>query len=411
MTTSAHPAPADTTTADTAALEVIGTALYQGNSYRLIYEAERNLIWLDYSTEYLDWATGDAWAASLNEQGALAYQLKGGVHVEWDGDWRLPATPHPAYEFGYDGTSTAGFNVTSSDLGHLYYASLGNKGNQALDGTYPQPGVGLQNTGPFENLKIDFYWLNEYADHPAIAWFFGTHIGYQGDDQKDWPFNYAIAVRGGRVTRTSLETIGTAAYQGSEYKLIWDEAQDLVWLDYTAPFNNWESQLKWAAGLNSDGALTVSLDPAYEVSWTGGWRLPATEDGPAHYGYDGTTLCGYNTKNSEWTRLYYGALGNKALQGLDGSMPELPAPDSERPAVDDDGAFDFAAAFGQFFANHVPFENLKAEHYWSGTEYGNYPAKAWYIITGVGYLGAINKQFHFSFAMAVRPAEIRRTGA
>ncbi len=406
MTTSAQPAPSEAGPAETASAEVIGTALYQGNTYRLIHEVARDLIWLDHTTDYLDWAGSAAWAESLNEGGVLAYQLQPGVHVEWDGDWRLPATPHSAYEFGYDGKSTAGFNVTSSDLGHLYYTTLGNKGNQGTDGAFPQPDAGLKNTGPFENLKIDFYWQNEYADHPSLAWFFGTHIGYQGDDEKDWPFNYAMAVRSGRVTRTSLESIGTATYRGDEYKLIWDEAQKLVWLDYTSGFNNWYKQTEWAAELNSDAVLTYNLDPAYEVSWTSDWRLPSTEDGPAHYGFDGTTLCGYNTQNSEWTRLYYNALGNKGLQGFDGSLPELPAP-SDQP-VDENGAFDFAAAFGQIFSNQDLFENLKAEHYWSSTEYGSYPAKAWYIITGVGYLGAINKQFHFSFAMAVRPAEIRR---
>jgi hypothetical protein len=407
MTIEVHQASSETDSAATAGLEVIGTALYQGKTYRLIHEGARELIWLDYSNDHLTWAQADAWAAGLNDPGTLVYQLEPGVQVSWEGDWRLPATPHAAYEFGYDGTSSAGFNVTSSDFGHLFHTSLGNVGNQGPDGSFPLRNAGLKNTGPFENLKSDFYWLNEYAEYPALAWFFGTHIGYHGEDEKDWPFNYAIAVRGGQVTRTSLTPVGTVAYEGSEYQLIWDESQNLIWLDYTSGFDNWFKQTEWAAGLNTEGTLAYRLDPAYEIAWTGDWRLPATGDGPARYGYDGTSLCGYNTGNSEWTRLYYDALGNKALQAVDGTVPELPDPSGS--PVDDDGAFDFAAAFGPIFANQGPFENLKAEHYWSSTEYGSYPAKAWYLITAVGYLGTINKLFHFSYAMAVRPAEVRQS--
>ncbi|WP_091614791.1 hypothetical protein [Amycolatopsis saalfeldensis] len=127
------------------------------------------------------------------------------------------------------------------------------------------------------------------------------------------------------------------------------KSQNLVWLDYTSGFANWFKQTAWAGGLNAEGTLTYHLDRRTRSPGPGDWRLPATEDGPAHYGYDGTSLCGYNTGNSEWTRLYYHALGNKALQATDGTLPELPAP-SDSP-VDDDGAFDFAAAFGPIFAN------------------------------------------------------------
>ncbi|SEO97326.1 hypothetical protein [Amycolatopsis saalfeldensis] len=116
MTTQIHRASSQSDKAATAGLEVIGAALYQGKAYRLIHESARELIWLDYSTDHLTWAQADAWAAGLNDSGTLVYQLEPGIHVSWEGDWRLPATPHAAYEFGYDGASSAGFNVTTTEL-------------------------------------------------------------------------------------------------------------------------------------------------------------------------------------------------------------------------------------------------------------------------------------------------------
>lgn len=75
-----------------------------------------------------------AWAAGLNEPGILTYYLNPGISVSWKGDWRLPETVDGARRFGYDGTTTAEFNITTSDLGHLFYKFLGNLGYFDTDG-------------------------------------------------------------------------------------------------------------------------------------------------------------------------------------------------------------------------------------------------------------------------------------
>jgi hypothetical protein len=111
---------------------------------------------------------------------------------------------------GYDGTTTAGYNITSSEMGYMYYVNLGNKGYYATDGTNPQPGWGLSNTsfesggpgGPtvsFQNLTpvatfIYSYWSGtEYSSNPNFAWFFRFDKGLQGIDNKDaGPYTWAV---------------------------------------------------------------------------------------------------------------------------------------------------------------------------------------------------------------------------
>jgi len=83
---------------------------------------------------------------------ALTINLDPGINVSWGGNWRLPETVDGAYSWGYDGTTTAGYNITSSEMGHLYYASLGNLGLYDTSEKF-QPGWGLVKTGPFSNLQ------------------------------------------------------------------------------------------------------------------------------------------------------------------------------------------------------------------------------------------------------------------
>jgi len=74
--------------------------------------------------------------------------------LEYSGydDWRLPATDDGLHVYGFDGSTTAGYNITSSELGYMYYVNLGNIGYGATDGTVPQPGYGLNSTNYFINL-------------------------------------------------------------------------------------------------------------------------------------------------------------------------------------------------------------------------------------------------------------------
>lgn len=190
-----------------AQLTIIGTAAYEGKEYNLIYEEVQQLVWLDYTKRGDRWNRQVAWVDGLNAPGVLDCKFNPGVSVSWEGDWRLPATKDGARTYGYDGTTTAGFNITTSEMGHLYYVSLGNKGYYDTDGNpgsgwYPDSEWGLHNTGPFENLQNDMYWSGtEYDINPPHAWAFNFPFGDQGNTafKSSYPYN-GIAVRSGNVT-------------------------------------------------------------------------------------------------------------------------------------------------------------------------------------------------------------------
>jgi hypothetical protein len=48
------------------------------------------------------------------------------------------------------------------------------------------------------------------------------------------------------VASAALTRIGTATYGGSDYNLIYEEDQGLVWLDYTKGGDTWQGQADWA---------------------------------------------------------------------------------------------------------------------------------------------------------------------
>lgn len=192
-----------------ASLTTIGTATYGGSEYNLIYDDDNNgqgLVWLDYSHKGATspgWQNQVAWTASLNDPGVITYNLS--VPMNWTGEWRLPATVDGLHVYGYEGdpdgdgvyTYTAGYNLANSEMGHLYYTELGNLGYRATDGTSPQPGWGLGNTGDFDNLIAFWYWSGtEYAATPGYAWALDLDYGIQ--DKYDEGNAYGLAVRPGQ---------------------------------------------------------------------------------------------------------------------------------------------------------------------------------------------------------------------
>ena len=111
-------------------------------TYNLIYDDDLDITWYDYSHRFDDWKRQVNWAAGLSVTfGSNTYT-----------DWRLPATVDGPFSWGYDGATTVGYNITSGEMGHLFYTELGNLGVYATDGIHPQPGWGLTNTADFQNL-------------------------------------------------------------------------------------------------------------------------------------------------------------------------------------------------------------------------------------------------------------------
>lgn len=120
-----------------ASLVVSGTVNYDGADRNLIYDNDLNITWLDSTKVYSTWSSQVNWAANL------VLTVNG---VTYD-NWRLPATVDGPFVWGNDGTTTDGYNITTSEMGHLFYTELHNKGFYDTNGNY-QPDHGLTNKGP-----------------------------------------------------------------------------------------------------------------------------------------------------------------------------------------------------------------------------------------------------------------------
>jgi len=189
-----------------AALTTIGTATYAGQEYNLIWDDDNNgnsIIWLDYtqSENIVSWLEG------LEEN--LTYNIDPAYTVDWGtSTWRLPSTVSGPYIFGFDGTTTGGYNITSSELGHLFYEELGNLGYFSSDGTRYLSGWGLLNTGDFENLLAVQYWSGTaYSDFWNAIWSFNMYLGHQSllmiidnTSYRVYNYGYGIALRNAQVS-------------------------------------------------------------------------------------------------------------------------------------------------------------------------------------------------------------------
>lgn len=177
-----------------------------------IYDNDLNITWLQdanyamtsgYDSDGLmTWSEAVTWADNL---------VYGGYS-----DWRLPTVVPQNYNAGSDGTTGIGYNITTgSEMGHLFNTELGNLARRDTSGNSPQPGWGLVNTAPFENLQPYYYWSGtEYAPGNDYGWFFVFHDGYQDAIYKNFEL-YALAVRPGDVATRSVPEPGTMMLMGS----------------------------------------------------------------------------------------------------------------------------------------------------------------------------------------------------
>jgi len=143
-----------------------------------------------------------AWAAGLDSQ--LTYHFDSHYNVTWDDDvWRLPSTVDGYSEFSYDGTTTAGYNITTSEMGHLFYEELGNLGYFDTDGN-TQSGFGLEYTGDFDNLIEDWYFSGtEYAANLNYVWVFNMSSAHQVTNYKIRNY-HGLALRNSTVSSVPI---------------------------------------------------------------------------------------------------------------------------------------------------------------------------------------------------------------
>lgn len=178
------------------------------------YDTVLNITWLadaNYGRAIgttMDWFNSNTWAAGLNVNGISG--------------WRLPTvspidgTTADDYNASTVGTEDYGFNVsapgtlyagsTASEMAHLSYNTLGNKGfcDPATPSDFAhcpeQAGWGLSNTGPFANVySTTGYWTaTTFAPDPFAGWVFNLNNGVQTYSHKSNSF-LAWAVHSGDV--------------------------------------------------------------------------------------------------------------------------------------------------------------------------------------------------------------------
>lgn len=190
-------------------------------SFEAYYDTDLNITWLADANVIggaATWATANTWAANLSIVDAVN-------NITYD-NWRLP-TINPVngvsfnYTNSYNGSTDIGYNVseqgtayagsTGSEMAHLFYNTLNNKGycdpalSTAGNCSGPQAGWGLTNTGPFTNIRADqAYWFGtEYAPSVGYVWRFKMGDGYQGATT-DYQHNYAWAVSSGDIGIASV---------------------------------------------------------------------------------------------------------------------------------------------------------------------------------------------------------------
>ncbi len=193
----------------------------------------------------------------------------------------------------------------------------------------------------------------------------------------------------GVQAEAGLQTIGTATYAGSDYNLIYDNDDHLVWLDYTNDYTNWTSQDGWAAGLNGGGELTYDLNAGLSMDWgTNLWRLPTVTDignDGCNWSFSGGTDCGYNvdTSTGELAHLWHDELGNLSYYDTSGNGPQP----------------------GWGLQNTGDFANLQSHVYWLGTEYAPDANMAWRFDTEYGEQSGNSKSIA-KLGIAVRSGQL-----
>lgn len=161
----------------------------------------------------MDWPTATAWVENLDYFGITG--------------WRLPALApldgsSYVHTFSNNGTTDVGFGIrgTHSELAHLYYVTLGNKGLCKPDDADPgscvvQTGWGLKNAGPFVNVgAIAGHWTGSESMCPCNSlktWLIDMTTGRQGqllgsNLQGAWPVRDGDVAPTGSLATLSLKT-------------------------------------------------------------------------------------------------------------------------------------------------------------------------------------------------------------
>lgn len=182
-------------------------------SFEAYYDTDLDITWLadaNYAKTsgydingdgLMNWAAANAWAASLS--------FTDGVNI-YD-NWRLPSVKPVngvsfVYNFSFDGSTDAGYNITSarSELAYMFSVNLGNVSQYTTGGWGSPSGCWvslsdncLNNTGYFVNLQPAVYWSDSLLNSTTVL-AFTMHDGRQ-DGEGPFYENYAWAVHPGDI--------------------------------------------------------------------------------------------------------------------------------------------------------------------------------------------------------------------
>lgn len=148
------------------ALSPTANAALVNNGGGLIYDTDLNITWYEDATSSMAYSQAANWAAELTVGGTVA------------GSWRLPWIAD-GQDWGFDHVG---------EMGHLFYAELGN----------PEGGP-LLNTGPFLKLQPTYYWSSTswWRNRNLLCYFSFA----DGVNRAAWPWDSlnVLAVHEGNV--------------------------------------------------------------------------------------------------------------------------------------------------------------------------------------------------------------------
>ena len=175
------------------------------------YDTELDITWLADVTVRgtVNWPAAKAWTAAVGVNGTTGWRLPSLRPIDgaaFNTDFSNNATTDVGYAPPTGWIDSAG--APTSELGHMFYATLGNRGLCAPNNVQPgscgglpgQPVAGLTNTGPFLNTGTSgiYYADLAYVTNPATqAWGLNT-LGLQGNFGQS-ALLYAWAVHDGDV--------------------------------------------------------------------------------------------------------------------------------------------------------------------------------------------------------------------
>lgn len=177
------------------------------STFEAFYDTTLKVTWItDWTISgRMNWYDAQSWAQNLRYFGVTGWRLPSVIPINGVA-FDFSESNNGSTDFGH-GQTGVGWGL-ASELGHMYYVTLGNLGSCVPDSSAPssciyQPGYGYSNTGPFSNLAADGYWADSaylQNTNPLAAWSVWrfTEAGSQFVGATGYTL-YAVAVHDGDV--------------------------------------------------------------------------------------------------------------------------------------------------------------------------------------------------------------------